>query len=73
MLKDTRVNGNNKGPEYHPGQQVYHGATRKYAQVVKQVLLYDGLKDYWGNVIVIFENDSVEAQVHCWQLSRVIL
>ena len=73
MIKDTRINSNGNGPEYHPGEHVYHGASRKYATVVQQTLNYDGPEDFWGNVIVIFENDTTEAVVHSWQLSRVVL
>ena len=74
MKKDLRTNSEGASPEYHPGEQVYHSQVRKYATVVEQTLHYGGLgTDFWGNVILTYENDTVETVVPSWQLSKVIL
>ena len=74
MIKDFRKNSGGISPEYHPGESVYHSQARKYATVVEQILHNGGLgTDFWGNVIVTYENDTIETVVPPWQLSRVVL
>lgn len=74
MRKDYRINSEGVSPEYLPGDKVYHSSVRKHATVVEQILHYSGLgTDFWGNIILIYENDTVETVVPPWQLSRVVL
>jgi hypothetical protein len=74
MIKDFRKNSEGISPEYNPGDKVYHSQAKKYATVVEQILHYGGLgTEFWGNVIVTYENDTVETVVPNWQLSRVVL
>jgi hypothetical protein len=74
MKKDYRTNSEGISPEYSPGEQVYHSQARKHGTVVEQVLHNGGLGTvFWGNVIVIYDNDTVETIVPTWQLSRVVL
>jgi hypothetical protein len=73
MKKDLRTNSEGVSPEYSPGESVYHSHVRKHATVVEQTLHYGGLDtEFWGNVILIYDNDTVETVVPPWQLSRVV-
>jgi hypothetical protein len=72
MIKDNRKNSEGIGPEFTPGMRVYHAPSRKQATVVQQQLHYGGLgTEFWGDVIIEFDNDTVETTAHNWQLSRV--
>ena len=74
MKKDYRTNSEGASPEYSTGDKVYHATVRKHATVVEQVLHNGGLgTDFWGNVILTYENDTIERVVPPWQLSRVVL
>jgi len=69
MIKNYK---NNTNSEYIVGDKVYHASARKHGIVVEQVLNDDNLI-VWGNVIVVYDNDTLETLVPCWQLSRVVL
>jgi hypothetical protein len=74
MIKDHRKNSEGIRPEYAPGEKVYHAQFRKHATVVEQILHNGGMgTNFWGNVIVIYDNDTLETVVPPWQLSRVVL
>jgi hypothetical protein len=74
MIKDHRKNSKGIRPEYVPGEKVYHAQCRKHATVVEQILHNGDMETtFWGNVIVIYDNDTLEIVVPPWQLSRVVL
>lgn len=72
MKKDLRVDSKGNGPEYHPGEKVYHAMFRKHATVIEQLLNWDYPDQIWGSVLIVYDNDSVQTTVSSWQLSRVI-
>jgi hypothetical protein len=59
-----------KGPSYKKGDRVWVNPIKEEATVVKQILQYDGLETFYGDLELKFD-DGGNGTSHCWQVTKI--
>lgn len=69
-MTEFEVDINGKPAPFQPGDRVLVVPLKMEATVIKQYLVYNDGDDFWGNVLLQYD-DGVTGTSNCWQLRHI--
>lgn len=69
-MSEIEVDINGKPAPFQPGDRVFVVPLKMEATVIKQYLVYNDGDDFWGNVLLQYD-DGVTGTSNNWQLRHI--